>query len=165
LPDNTPIRSIFLDDELKGVIETQWNNRKRGKKITPYVFTTRTGDKLKDIRKSWNKACRDASIGYGYKINNYYVKKWCNKLPAGPTFHDFRRSTVRNLVRSGVSENTAMKVTGHKTRSVFDRYDIVDEKDLKNAVQMQRTYLDSAIVTNLVTVDNFERISETNTNE
>ena len=158
---NKEARTVYLDDELRDVFRHQWNNRKHSKVLTPYVFPNIKGKgKITDLRKSWSTACRDAGIGYGYKIEDHYVKQWKDKLPAGPIFHDCRRSAVRNMVRAGIAERVAMMISGHKTRSVFERYNIVNDADLKMAAERQAAYLEAQNGYNLVTVSTFPKKKE-----
>jgi integrase len=72
----------------------------------------------KACRLPWNKAWKNAGIAAGCP----------GRIP-----HDFRRSAVRTIVRAGISKTVAMKLSGHKTASVFKRYDIVSEGDLTDA--------------------------------
>ena len=117
---NDDARMVYLDGELQEVFNGQWETRKT---LLPYVFLNEDGsNKIKSFRKTWIAACKDAKIE--------------NRL-----FHDFRRTAVRNMVRAGIPEGVAMKISDHKTRSVFERYNIVNDADLQLAAQKQELYL------------------------
>jgi hypothetical protein len=88
-----------------------------------------------NIRKEWRRAC--AAVGLG-RIIEVPGRKYDPRYE-GLTIHD-RRSAIRNLVTLvGVREKVAMEITGHKTRSVFDRYHIVDTTDVSNAMRQWET--------------------------
>lgn len=147
---NNEGRTVYLDNELKSIFVGQSERIKKTGKIAPYVFTNQDGtDRIKDIRGSWAKAC----IAAGF----FKMEQRGEKLEKVPTrlFHDFRRTAVRNMVRAGIPERVAMMVSGHKTRSVFDRYNIVSDADLKEAANRQEAYLQAQMGTISGTVHEF----------
>ena len=89
--------------------------------LSEFVFH-HNGEPIGDFRKAWAAACTAA------------------KMPR-ILFHDLRRSAVRNLDRSGVGQAVAMKITGHRTLSVYQRYRIVSESDIRDALDRTQSAL------------------------
>lgn len=80
------------------------------------VFTWPGGKPVRDLRGSWETLTKAAGL-------------------PGLLLHDLRRTAARNLVRAGVERDTARRITGHKTDSIFSRYNIVSEEDLLDAAR------------------------------
>ena len=117
--------------ELRRVLDDQQTlaetlKRERGL-LARYVFCYTTGKKAgqRITESGFNKAWRQARVAAGCP----------GRIP-----HDFRRTAVRTLVRAGVPERVAMTLTGHKTRSIFERYNITSPGDLRDAARRLDAY-------------------------
>jgi integrase len=104
-------RTLYINPLLREVLSRRLSARRLD---TPLVFHHHGGRPVGDWRKVWKRACREAGV-------------------PGRLFHDLRRTTARNLIASGVPETHAMRMLGHKTRSMFDRCAITSKADEQNA--------------------------------
>jgi integrase len=109
-----------LDNLIRSQREKTDRLQKEQKRIIPWVFH-RKGERIIDFRKSWRSAVNAAGI--------------VGRIP-----HDFRRTAVRNLERSGVPRSVAMKLVGHKTESIYRRYAIVARQDLVDGIKRLADY-------------------------
>jgi len=116
--------TLPLTGRLREIIEQRMDCRRLD---CPYVFH-RNGKQIKDFRGSWATACKNTGLIPGR---------------TGVIPHDLRRCAARNLARAGVREQVAMRITGHKTASMYRRYRIVDERDLKEATESLQAYLET----------------------
>src|SRR5262249_39779814 len=127
-------RVIVLTGELLGLVQRRWTARqyrtKLGSALSEWVFH-RCGQPIVDFRDAWALACKTA-------------------LVPGLLFHDLRRSAVRNMEKSGaVTQSVAMRITGHKTDSVYRRYRIVDEADIERALQKTQESINQSPTSNV----------------
>lgn len=119
-------RVLPLDDQLWALIERRWLARTveqpdKTTKVSEFVFH-RAGKPIVDFRKAWDAALAEAKI-------------------APKLFHDLRRTAVRNMVRAGVSQAVAMSISGHKTASMFQRYNVTSTTDRVEALRRTRAHL------------------------
>lgn len=112
-------KRLVLRGPLREIIERRLAARRLG---TRRIFH-REGCPIYEFRKAWRTACKKAGL-------------------AGKLFHDFRRTGVRNLVRAGVDRKVAMAISGHRTESIFSRYNIGDDADLADAVDKVTAYVE-----------------------
>ena len=92
------------------------------------VVFHRDGETIERFNKEWNAAAKAAGFVDG--------KGKPTKL-----FHDNRRSAIRNLVRAGIPEDVSMKISGHRTRSIFSRYNVSTESDIRQGAARLGEYL------------------------
>jgi integrase len=140
-------RVVYLTPELKWMLRAQADRvmglmHDRGA-VIPHLFPNLSGrhkgKPRRDFVKAWRKACLAAMLegkDEAARAKALEAVKHNSRLGLlGMLRHDLRRTAVRNLVNAGVSERVAMSITGHKTRSVFDRYHIVSPADLQEATR------------------------------
>jgi integrase len=126
---NSEPRTVVVDDEVCEILNRQWKLRGKSGSILPFV------------RLNAKEPIRSSGL-----IN--HGRPPARKLKNGERlFHDLRRSAIHNMVRAGVPERVAMTISGHKTRNVFERYNVVSEEDLRQAAKKQAEYLDKRLGT------------------
>jgi integrase len=113
-------RSIAMEGPLRRIIERRIQARRLD---CPFIFH-RKGARMGEFRKTWKTACKEAGL-------------------TGKLVYDFRRTAVRNMTKAGVPRNIAMKISGHRTEAVFERYNIGTDEDIREAIVKTAAYVES----------------------
>jgi hypothetical protein len=151
LPSAVLSFSCVLETELAEIIERRWTAREYKKdddtvSVSQCVFY-RDGCPVGNFRKAWASACIAAGLAKpkldenGRPVTVTVNGKEQTMMLPSRLFHDLRRSEVRNMVRAGVREGIAMAISGHRTRAIFDRYNIASDEDLRQAVKQTTEHL------------------------
>jgi len=116
-------------------------------RFAEYVFHDK-GEPVGDFRKAWASACVAAGLGKMVcpTCGSEGGERLCESCEvatrySGKIFHDFRRTASRNMIAAGVPQAVAMKITGHRTDSMFRRYAIVNEEQKREALAKTQQYL------------------------
>jgi len=137
---NEEPREFPFTDELHTLLEEQGRKadallHERGVVTEHVFFFPEDGREIRDFRKPWRKACAAAGLAKVEEIGKTKMGKPILNITPLRIPHDFRRTAIRNLVRAGIHERLAMQMSGHKTRSVFERYNVTSGADLKEAAK------------------------------
>lgn len=122
-------RTLPLAGTLWGLIERRWQAREFEREdgttgISEFLFHAGDGRAIVDFKRSWATACTKAGV-------------------PGKLFHDLRRTAVRDMIRAGVPQSVAMRISGHRTAAIFLRYDITSEEDKVAALERTQAHRES----------------------
>jgi integrase len=126
-------RMIPLEAELRAIIE----RRIAARQIHCPLIFHRAGRRVGEFRKVWVTACKAAGLAVRKERDGKQITVALRRP------YDLRRTAVRNMVRGGTDPAVAMKISGHRTRAVFDRYNIISEDDIRVAMRKTSAYVNS----------------------
>jgi integrase len=118
ITENKKPRNLALEGPYREIVKRRLAARRLD---CPLIFH-RDGQPMKSFRKAWKRACSQAGV------------------PA-LLFHDLGRTSIRNMIRAGIDRKIARMISGHRTESIFTRYDITDDDDLRDAVLKIEQYV------------------------
>ena len=144
--------TIPIEGELHDIIERRRaaaliQEENKEPRFAEFVFHHK-GEPVGDFRKAWASACVAAGLGKMIcpKCGREGAAHTCEPCKvdtrySGKIFHDFRRTAARNMIAAGVPQAVAMKITGHRTDSMFRRYAIVNEEQKRDALAKTEQYI------------------------